>query len=73
MQVELPLTVCAQMDIYTYHLKHPDLSQFQVALAMGVQKYTVWLAFQHQRIKPFEISYFFKRGAFIAPRFFKMS
>ena len=35
-----------QMDIYAFHLAHPNLSQFQVALHMGVHKYTVWLAYR---------------------------
>ena len=35
-----------QMDIYAFHLAHPNLSQFQVALQMRVHKYTVWLAYR---------------------------
>ena len=33
------------MDIYAYHLAHPGLSQFQVAMAMRTHKYVVWLAY----------------------------
>ena len=30
------------MEIYQYHLDHPKLSQFQVALKFGVSKHMVW-------------------------------
>ena len=34
------------MDIYAYHLDHPNLSQFQVALQFNVHKNSVWLAYR---------------------------
>ena len=46
LKVGLPVNICMQMDIYAFHLAHPNLSQFQVALHMGVHKYTVWLAYR---------------------------
>ncbi|MBR5678859.1 MAG: hypothetical protein IKX20_12140 [Paludibacteraceae bacterium] len=30
------------MDIYAYHLEHPKLSQFQVALKFNTSKHKVW-------------------------------
>lgn len=33
------------MDIYQYHLQHPQMSQFQVCLAMNVGKSTVQRAY----------------------------
>ena len=46
LQIGLPVNILKQMDIYAYHLEHPNLSQFQVALHMRVQKFTVWLAYR---------------------------
>ena len=34
------------MDIYAYHLEHPELSQFKVALLFNVHKNSVWLAYR---------------------------
>ena len=34
------------MDIYSYHLEHPQESQWRVSLAFGVSKGTVWNAYR---------------------------
>ena len=34
------------MDIYAYHLAHPQESQWRVSLAFGVSKGTVWNAYR---------------------------
>ena len=34
------------MDIYSYHLEHPEESQWHVSLAFGVSKGTVWNAYR---------------------------
>ena len=34
------------MDIYAYHLEHPQESQWRVSLAFGVSKGTVWNAYR---------------------------
>ena len=34
------------MDIYAYHLEHPQESQWHVSLAFGVSKGTVWNAYR---------------------------
>lgn len=47
LQVGLPVNIIAQMDIYAYHLAHPNLSQFQVALKFNVSKHTVWNAYHY--------------------------
>ena len=42
----LPVQITLQMDIYAYHLEHPDLSQWQVSLIFNVSKSTVNRAYQ---------------------------
>ena len=39
--LELPLKYAQWMDIYAYHLEHPNLSQFQLALEMDCGKSTI--------------------------------
>lgn len=34
------------MEICAYHLDHPNLSQWQVAIALNTHKYIVWLAYK---------------------------
>ena len=34
------------MDICEYHLRHPEKSQFQVALHFNVNKKTIWRAYK---------------------------
>ena len=53
LQVGLPTQLLMYMDIYAYHLQHPELSQFQVALDLRTHKYIVWLAYRamNQSIK----------------------
>ena len=46
LRIGLPVNILAQMDIYAYHLDHPNLSQFQVALRFKVHKNSVWLAYR---------------------------
>ena len=46
LQIGLPVQVLTQMDIYAYHLKYPNLSQFQVAIHFNVDKKTIWNAYQ---------------------------
>jgi len=36
---EFPLKYALWMDIYAYHLEHPQESQWRVSLAFGVSKY----------------------------------
>ena len=43
---ELPLKYAQWMDIYSYHLEHPEESQWHVSLAFGVSKGTVWNAYR---------------------------
>ena len=45
LQIGLPVNILAQMDIYAYHLTHPNLSQFQMALHFNVDKKTIWNAY----------------------------
>ena len=42
----LPVSLLQWMDIYAYHLEHPELSQFQVALHFNVSKKTIWRVYQ---------------------------
>ncbi|MBR0063990.1 MAG: hypothetical protein IJQ06_00150 [Paludibacteraceae bacterium] len=43
---ELPLKYSLWMDIYAYHLEHPEESQWRVSLAFGVSKASVWNAYR---------------------------
>ena len=45
-QVGLPTNILTQMDIYAFHLQHPTLSQWKVALHFGTHKYIVWIAYR---------------------------
>ncbi len=45
-EFELPLKYALWMDIYAYHLEHPQESQWRVSLAFGVSKGTVWNAYR---------------------------
>ena len=42
---ELPLKYMQWMEIYAFHLAHPDLSQWQVAINMHTNKIAVWRAY----------------------------
>lgn len=45
LEIGLPLHVTFWMDICEYHLAHPDLSQFQMALHFNTSKKTIWRAY----------------------------
>jgi hypothetical protein len=46
LQIGLPVNILKQMEIYAYHLSHPNLSQFQVALHFNTDKKTIWNSYQ---------------------------
>ena len=46
---ELPLKYQLWMEIYEYHLEHPQKSQWQVSLAFRVSKGTVWNAYRFMK------------------------
>ena len=46
LQIGLSVNIIKQMDIYAFHLAHPNLSQFQVALHFMTDKKTVWNAYR---------------------------
>ena len=41
----LPVSLLQWIDIYAYHLEHPELSQFQVALHFKISKSVVWKSY----------------------------
>ena len=46
LRIGLSVNILQQMEIYAYHLDHPNLSQFQMALHFNVDKKTIWNAYQ---------------------------
>ena len=52
-EFSFPTHFLSWMEIYRYHLEHPTLSQFQVALHFNVSKAKVWevYLFMNQPIK----------------------
>ena len=50
-QLGLPTRYIGWMDIYAYHLAHPGLSQFQIALHFGTCMSVVWEAY-HRMNQP---------------------
>ena len=45
LQIGLSVNILQQMEIYAFHLNHPNLSQLQVAIEMRTSKITVWRAY----------------------------
>ena len=45
-ELGLPVHLVSYMGICAYHLAHPELSQWQVALHFNTHKYTVWRAYK---------------------------
>lgn len=45
LQLGLPLYLTFWMEICEFHINHPELSQFQVALHFNTSKKTVWRAY----------------------------
>ena len=45
LQIGLSVNILQQMEIYAFHLNHPNLSQLQVAIEMRTNKITVWRAY----------------------------
>ena len=45
-EFSLPTHFLSWMDIYQYHLDHPKLSQFQIALHFDISKAKVWEVYQ---------------------------
>ena len=52
-EFSFPTHYLSWMEIYRYHLDHPKLSQFQIALHFGISKHMVWEVyhFMNQSIK----------------------
>ena len=46
LQIGAPSQIPGWMEIYAYHLAHPKLSQWQVALKFDVSKAKVWEVYQ---------------------------
>ena len=45
-ELGLPVHLVTYMEICAFHLAHPELSQFQVALHFNTHKYVVWRAYK---------------------------
>ena len=45
LKIGLPVNLISWMEIYEYHVKHPKLSQFQVALHFNTSKFKVYRAY----------------------------
>ena len=45
LQLGLPLYLTFWMEICEFHINHPELSQFQVALHFNTSKKTIWRAY----------------------------
>ena len=45
-ELGLPVHLVSYIEICAYHLAHPELSQWQVALHFNTHKYTVWRAYK---------------------------
>ena len=50
LQIGIPTQVLQQMDIYAYHLLHPDLSQLQLANRLKTSQATVQRAIAFMRM-----------------------
>ena len=44
-ELGLPVHLVSYMEICAFHLAHPELSQFQVALHFNTCKKTIWKAY----------------------------
>ena len=44
-ELGLPVHLSAWMEICAFHINHPELSQFQVALHFNTSKKTIWRAY----------------------------